>query len=234
MLAALNAEVQSLHRAANPAFFREVSVERAEPWFRTMLAKAGVRAWIVEADARPIGYALAILRERSETPFTVTARSLEVDQIAVLDAYRQRGGARQLMACVRTFAVHQAIPQVTLKTWAFNRAARHAFERLGMQEEVLQFAVPSRDVVPTPADTTPTGAVYHRLGEPGGPGCDVATLPVQATSPTGAPEPGTLLDAGTQASEVQLLRTIAHTLGVQWGEDSLGWWAVVPRRLTPS
>jgi len=36
-----------------------------------------------------------------------------------------------------------------------------------------------------------------------------------------------LLSAGENASEVELLRTVAARLGVKWGNDDLGWWAVV-------
>jgi len=35
-----------------------------------------------------------------------------------------------------------------------------------------------------------------------------------------------LLDAGPEATEIELLRTIASRLGIKWGCDSLGWWAV--------
>jgi len=41
--------------------------------------------------------------------------------------------------------------------------------------------------------------------------------------------PAHLLDAGTAASEIELLRTVAAGLGVHWGKDDLGWWAIVPR-----
>jgi len=40
--------------------------------------------------------------------------------------------------------------------------------------------------------------------------------------------PGHLLDAGTEATELELLRTVASGLGVRWGHDDLGWWAAVP------
>lgn len=43
----------------------------------------------------------------------------------------------------------------------------------------------------------------------------------------GADTPGHLLDAGLEASELELLRTVANGLGVRWGRDDLGWWAVV-------
>ncbi len=69
---------------------------------------------------------------------------------------------------------------------------------------------------------------YHRTGEPGGQGCRVGILPIQGRKPGGELMAGALLDAGTDASEVELLRTVAHGLGVVWGKDDLGWWAVVP------
>jgi hypothetical protein len=42
--------------------------------------------------------------------------------------------------------------------------------------------------------------------------------------------PAWLLDAGTEASELELLRTVALGLGVRWGRDDLGWWATVTRQ----
>ena len=68
---------------------------------------------------------------------------------------------------------------------------------------------------------------YHRLGEPGGPGCPVSVLPVTLKASDGSLVQGQLLDAGVNSTELELLRTIAHQVGVQWGHDDLGWWAVV-------
>lgn len=70
--------------------------------------------------------------------------------------------------------------------------------------------------------------VYHRRGEPGGPGCRVVALSVNFRREDGASVAGNLLDAGTQATELELLRTVAHRYGVKWGHDDLGWWATVP------
>jgi hypothetical protein len=69
---------------------------------------------------------------------------------------------------------------------------------------------------------------YHRTGAPGGPGCRVAALPVFNVAPDGTEIHRMLLDAGEQATELELLRTVASGMGVQWGKDDLGWWAAVP------
>jgi len=75
---------------------------------------------------------------------------------------------------------------------------------------------------------------YHRLGEPGGPACSVGVLSIEFKAPNGEFKSGVLLDAGKDASEVELLRTIASRLGVHWGHDELGWWAAVPLPDFPS
>ena len=68
---------------------------------------------------------------------------------------------------------------------------------------------------------------YHRKGNPGGPGCEVAILPVVLKGRNGDPMRANLFDAGG-ASEAELLRTVAYSLNIKWGHDELGWWAAVP------
>jgi hypothetical protein len=68
---------------------------------------------------------------------------------------------------------------------------------------------------------------YHRTGQPGGPGCPVGILPISAKGPDDTTFKAELLDAGKESTELELLRTIASRLGVRWGHDEGGWWAVV-------
>ncbi|MCW1883231.1 hypothetical protein OKA04_00720 [Luteolibacter flavescens] len=75
---------------------------------------------------------------------------------------------------------------------------------------------------------------FHRLGEPGGPGCPVGILPIAVSDAQGGQVSGSLLDAGTESTEIELLRTIAARFGVKWGRDDLGWWAVVKEVETPT
>jgi hypothetical protein len=57
----------------------------------------------------------------------------------------------------------------------------------------------------------------------------VSSLPITLKGPDGGPRAAYLLDAGADASELGLLRTVAQGLGIRWGRDDLGWWATVPR-----
>lgn len=70
--------------------------------------------------------------------------------------------------------------------------------------------------------------LHHRHGGPGGPGCEVKTIPITLKTPAGSDLPAELLDAGPNASELELLRTVAQQLKILWGHDDSGWWAAVP------
>ena len=62
-----------------------------------------------------------------------------------------------------------------------------------------------------------------------GPGCEVSVLPISGRRPgRGEVIEACLLDAGKKASELELLRSVASVLGVVWGLDDLGAWAMVP------
>jgi len=49
----------------------------------------------------------------------------------------------------------------------------------------------------------------HRRGGPGGEGCRLSVLPITAKRPDGMQFDAQLLDAGSESTEVELLRTIA-------------------------
>lgn len=69
---------------------------------------------------------------------------------------------------------------------------------------------------------------FRRSGQPGGPGCSVTAMPVKGKDAEGNLYAAELWDAGKEATELELLRTVIHHLGVRWGHDDLGWWAAVP------
>lgn len=77
----------------------------------------------------------------------------------------------------------------------------------------------------------PNHGPFFRSGTPGGPGAQVVILPISGqASGTDRVIEASLLDAGETATELELLRTVASGLGVVWGQDDLGVWAVVPNQ----
>jgi hypothetical protein len=96
----------------------------------------------------------------------------------------------------------------------------------------LPSASTRRDLAsPAPCCFIPHGKPrpFFRSGVPGGPGAQVSILPISGRA-SGSDKviEASLLDAGETATELELLRTVASGLGVVWGRDELGVWAVVP------
>jgi hypothetical protein len=69
---------------------------------------------------------------------------------------------------------------------------------------------------------------FDRLGKPGGPSAELSASEIRIPGMNGEPLPGHLLDAGPESTEVGLLRAVCAGIGVRWGQDERGWWAVVP------
>jgi ribosomal protein S18 acetylase RimI-like enzyme len=90
-----------------------------------------------------VGYALAITRRRPEGVFGNARQYVEIDQVGVASTARRRGVCRALIDRIRERARAEGIPQVVLKSWAFNADAHHAFRRLGFTPETIQFVAES-------------------------------------------------------------------------------------------
>ena len=140
-LAALNAHVQSLHVNGRPDRFRQPGAGEVEDWFRARLAEPHVEAWIAEAEAGPVGYALVMARERPSTPFSLALRSFEIDQLAVVPAARLGGTARALVGHVRASARAAGASELILYCWVFNVDAHAAFRRMGLRPDAVRYAM---------------------------------------------------------------------------------------------
>lgn len=136
-LVALNQSVQELHARALPDRFRSnVPAETMERAFAEMIL-APSAFWLV-ADAaddgengQPIAFLSAEFRERVETWCAVAQRVCYLSGIAVAPQFRRRGIARALLTELQREATARGASCIDLDVWAFNAAARQAFERLG-------------------------------------------------------------------------------------------------------
>jgi ribosomal protein S18 acetylase RimI-like enzyme len=139
IIATLNEYGQEPHVAARPDVFKPTSHAELEAWFRALLNAPTTRAWIARLGGEPVGYVVAIVRTTEENPFCVARRWLELDQIAVVAAYRGRGIARALTEQVMALARAEGFRSVELGSWAFNERAHAVFAKLGFSVSRLRF-----------------------------------------------------------------------------------------------
>ncbi len=138
-LAALNAFVQEFHLAHNPAFFKQADLAEVAAWFCELLETPAARIWLAEQEGTPVGYALALLRERPANAFCHARRWIEIDQIGVRAEYRRAGIARGFVDQVLEFARTEEITEIELTSWSFNPGAHKAFRKLGFAPRLMRF-----------------------------------------------------------------------------------------------
>lgn len=142
-LAVLAQSVHELHVAAVPHHFKPVDSEPFADWYRALLARDDVRAWIAFSGDVPVGYAVAIAYSRPENLLALARSYSELDQIGVLPSFRMKGVARALVEMVLEDARARGIRDVELSSWSFNQDAHKAFAALGFAPKVVRFARPS-------------------------------------------------------------------------------------------
>lgn len=132
-LTQLSAQVQALHVAERPDFFKVPRPGPMAAWWRDELRDPDVSVWIAEHSGVVVGYLLMITRERAGNVFCHDRRWCEIDQIAVDAAHHRRGVARALLSHAVADARRRSVDHVELNVWAFNHVAQAAFERAGFR-----------------------------------------------------------------------------------------------------
>jgi GNAT superfamily N-acetyltransferase len=145
VLAKLNAFVQELHLQHRPDHFKETSVPNLETWYESLVEKPTTRAWIAEAQGRPVGYVLALCRDVPENSFAKARAWLEVDQLAVDPNYRRQGVGRALVAKAIAYAQEEGISRIEASSWSFNQEAHNLFGHLGFVPRIIRFELSAAD-----------------------------------------------------------------------------------------
>ncbi len=129
-IAALNTDVQTLHREAEPWFFKSGAPD--PEMFRSAMQKEQIHIFIATIDAEPVGYVFAELRAYPETPLTHPYKAVHVHHISVRSAFRRSGVGQALMAEIEATAKTLNADRISADTWAFNTPAREFFESHGL------------------------------------------------------------------------------------------------------
>lgn len=131
VLAQLNKVVQDWHCAHYPDDFKPFNQIAVEAAFQQLLAISNAFALVAKIEEEAIGYLFGMVRERKESAFQYEKRWLNIDQVAVLPAYQNRGVARQLLEHAERLAEAKGISCLQLDHWAQNAVASGFFTKNG-------------------------------------------------------------------------------------------------------
>lgn len=138
-LVALNELVQALHVENRPKDFKPLDPELAAEGFERLLGDPSVSVLVAVRGDEMLGYAVLTERVSPENPYCPEYRWMEVDQIGVRATFRRQGVGRALIEAAARRAEQAGGLALGLTTWAFNRDAQQAFQRLGFVPKTLRF-----------------------------------------------------------------------------------------------
>ncbi|MEM7168793.1 MAG: GNAT family N-acetyltransferase [Pseudomonadota bacterium] len=125
-------EVQSLHAAAEPTFFRWPQRDnRFEAFFHETLESADQDLILACREGRPVALCLYCVQSHPETLFKQARRLVYIQALTVARAHRRQRCASALIDHVKQAAQKMGISEVGIDHWSFNDAARACFARSG-------------------------------------------------------------------------------------------------------
>jgi ribosomal protein S18 acetylase RimI-like enzyme len=134
LIATLNAEVQAVHAAGLPAFFRQAALDDAlVQEFTANLQKPDYFFVIAMLEGQPAGYVSAEFQYRLDSPRSFGHAMLYVHHISVSTEFRKNGVGRALLDEARKHGQARGIKRMALDVWRFNENARQFFSRYGLE-----------------------------------------------------------------------------------------------------
>ena len=131
LIARLNEEIQMLHHSLYPDIFKPFHQRQMEKAFEKMLAQENAFAYIATYEDQPAAYILTFVVGRKESVFMKAFRSLYIDQLLVLEAFRKKGIGSALMQQAKLVAREKGLDTIQLDHWSANEGARHFFLQQG-------------------------------------------------------------------------------------------------------
>jgi diamine N-acetyltransferase len=133
LIAQLNEEVQNLHAALHPDFFKPHHTGEMEKALIAFLNAPKCFCYVAKEGEISLGYALFFIREIPENAFHYSRKILYIDQICVLHEHRKKGVGKLLLQQAEKLAAELFLDRIELDHWTSNSVAAEFFRANGYQ-----------------------------------------------------------------------------------------------------
>jgi diamine N-acetyltransferase len=126
------ADVDELHlRNLSQVFQKPEESLRSEEYFDRILDSADAAIFVAVHSEDIVGFISVCSKDAPDHPAMVPRKYAEIDTMAVMEQWRDRGIGRLLLAQARDWAVSRGAAQIELNVWEFNSGAIEFYERCG-------------------------------------------------------------------------------------------------------
>lgn len=131
LLATLNEEVQVVHNTLCPEIFKPFAKEEIAKSFAKLLSGREAKAFVAYSGEQQAGYAIVFTSRFKENAFQHARSAMQIDQLAVLSAFRKQGVGKALLEHIETHARTEKVSRLDLNHWTKNDEARTFFAKSG-------------------------------------------------------------------------------------------------------
>ena len=141
VIASLGTVLQQMHYEERPDWFKPADEIVFTEMYRHRLMDPTVTAFIAEQDDVAVGFVVAEVQVRTDSPLGKSQTVLVVDQIGVSSSQRHHGVGHELLNAVRALADQASARRILLTTWEFNLDAHRFFEAEGFETEMRRMSL---------------------------------------------------------------------------------------------
>jgi ribosomal protein S18 acetylase RimI-like enzyme len=133
-LCRLCAQIDELHAALQPSFFRRAQRPRPQSEFVAWLADPHSRTLVAEKAGSAVGAVQLRIYDTKDQPTMVPSRRAYVQDLVVDAQCRREGVGQALMRAATSWCAQQGATQMVLTVWEGNVAAIEFYEMIGYQQ----------------------------------------------------------------------------------------------------
>ena len=130
----LRKQVNEIHVLGRPDIFKAGFCQELQDFAYTLLNDEDKDILVVEREGIICGMACVDYVCRPESPYMMARNFYHVQEIAVDEAFRRQGVARELFEFMKEDASRRGLDKIELDVWAFNESAIEFYEMMGFRE----------------------------------------------------------------------------------------------------
>ena len=130
----LRKQVNDIHVEGRPDVFKAGFGTELRDFARVIMNGENSNIVVAERNGIICGMACVDYVNKLETPYGNARRFYHVQEIAVDEAFRRQGVARELFEFMKADAERRSLSKIELDVWVFNESAIEFYEAVGFKE----------------------------------------------------------------------------------------------------
>jgi len=130
----LRKQVNDIHVLGRPDIFKAGFCQEFQDFAYTLLNGENKDILVAEREGVICGMACVDYVCKLESPYMMARYFYHVQEIAVDEAFRRQGVARELFEFMKEDARRRGLDKIELDVWAFNESAKEFYEAMGFRE----------------------------------------------------------------------------------------------------